>query len=257
VDFESFIGVAASHHSVGVKADGTVWTWGPRENKGTVSGGSNVPVKVANFDQVTTVAAGYEHNLAIRNDGTVWAWGDNRYGQLGDGSGSDQEKPIQVQGLTGVKAVAAGGGHSLALRGDGSVWGWGGNYHGQLGIGSFVNQRFPVRIPLTRRSSAIAAGDGTTIIIEEGSGQLWMCGYNIAGCLGTGDPDTMWYWSPTKPAPNGDFTGAEIVAAGGGYDTSYAVDNRGRVWAWGGNWFDQLGPGTSSTPRDPTARQVQ
>jgi uncharacterized protein YkwD len=256
-DFESFIAVAASHHSVAVKSDGTVWTWGPRENKGTVSGGSNVPVKVADFDQVTTVAAGYEHNLAIRNDGTVWAWGDNRWAQLGDGSGTDQEKPVQVRGLTGVTAVAAGRGHSLALRSDGSVWAWGGNYHGQLGIGSFVDQRFPVRVPLSRRSSAIAAGDDHTIIIEEGTGQLWLCGWNIAGCLGIGDPSILDVMVPTKPAPNGNFTGADIVAAAGGFDNSYAVDKSGRVWAWGDNVFSQLGSGTSSIPRDPTARHVR
>ena len=108
VDFQSFIAIAASRHSVGVKADGTVWTWGPRENKGPDSGGSDIPVKVDGIDQVTAVAAGYEHNLAIKSDGTVWAWGDNRYGQLGDGSSSDQETPVQVRGLTGVQAVAAG-----------------------------------------------------------------------------------------------------------------------------------------------------
>ena len=108
MDFQSFIAIAASRHSVGVKADGTVWTWGPRENKGPDSGGSDIPVKVDGIDQVTAVAAGYEHNLAIKSDGTVWAWGDNRYGQLGDGSSSDQETPVQVRGLTGVQAVAAG-----------------------------------------------------------------------------------------------------------------------------------------------------
>jgi alpha-tubulin suppressor-like RCC1 family protein len=259
-EFESFIAVAASHHSVAVKSDGTVWTWGPRENKGPTSGGSVVPVKVEGLDQVTAVAAGYEHNLAIRSDGTVWAWGDNRYGQLGDGSGADQERPVQVRGLTGVQAVAAGEGHSLALRGgDKSVWAWGGNYHGQLGDGSYVNAPFPQRLGLSShaRAAAIAAGDNHTIIIEEGTGQLWLCGWNIAGCIGIGETTTLDVQIPVKPVSNGAFTGTNIVAAAGGFYNSYAVDKSGRVWAWGNNSFNQLGPGTGSIRQDPTARQVQ
>jgi len=283
-DFESFIAVAASHHSVGVKADGTVWTWGPRQNKGPTSGGSNVPVKVEDLNQVTAVAAGYEHNLAIRSDGTVWAWGDNRYGQLGDGSGADQERPVQVYGLTGVQAVAAGRGHSVALRADGSVWAWGGNYHGQLGIGSRDNQSFPVQVAaLSNRSIAIAAGEERTMVIEEGTGQIWLWGWNIAYCLGVDMPpavppgsppvvppgppltpggppspsvDVADVWLPIKPVQSGAFTGANIVAIGAGFDTSYAVDNRGHVWAWGENGFSQFGVGPDIVKQDLKAHQV-
>jgi alpha-tubulin suppressor-like RCC1 family protein/uncharacterized protein YkwD len=270
-DFESFIAVAASYHSVGVKADGTVWTWGPRENKGPTSGGSDVPVKVVGLDKVTAVAAGYEHNLAIRNDGTVWAWGDNRYGQLGDGSGSDQVRPVQVRGLTGVQAVAAGDGHSVALRADGSVWTWGGNGHGQLGIGSFDNQPFPVQVAaLTKRSIAIAAGGDRTMVIEEDTGQIWLWGWNIGYSLGVDMPpivpsgfppvtrphDVVHVWLPIKPVRSGAFTGANIIAIGAGYDTSYAVDNRGHVWAWGDNRFSQFGVGPDIVKQDLKAHRV-
>ena len=123
--YEDFIAVAASHHSVGLKSDGTVWTWGPRENKGPYSGGSDIPVQVPGLSQVTVIAAGYEHNLAITSDTGVWAWGDNRYGQLGDDFGQDQEIPVRVHGLSGVVAVAAGTGHSVALTHDGRLWVWG------------------------------------------------------------------------------------------------------------------------------------
>lgn len=282
-EFEGFEVVAASHHSVAVKSDGTVWTWGPRQNKGPIDGGSRVPVKVPDLDQVTTVAAGYEHNLAIKSDGTVWAWGDNRGGQLGDGSGHDQEIPVQVRGLAGVKAVAAGREHSLALLQDGTIMAWGSNNYGQLGTGTdslpYPEHRFPFRVP-GLRATAIAAGEWHSLAIEEHSGQLWLWGYNIAGCLGSLLPPiplpphsppapgplplSQMTDKPRTPTPGDDapghpfsgFTGRDIRAAACGFDTTYAVDSHGNVWAWGDNSFDQFGPGTSAVSQDYIAYKV-
>ena len=256
--FEGFIAVAASYHSVGLKADGTVWTWGPRENTGPFSGGSDIPVQVPGLSQVTAIAAGYEHNLAITSDTRVWAWGDNRYGQLGDNSGQDQEIPVRVLGLSGIVAVAAGKGHSLALGQDGRLWAWGGNYHGQLGIGSYDEQRLPIKVPhvFNGAISTIACGDEHTLAIDKGSGQLWLWGWNIGGCLGTGTLSFMDSKVPLKPGPIGQFSGHDVVSAGGGFANSYAVDSSGRVFAWGQNWFDQLGPGHSHIMEDPSAYQI-
>jgi alpha-tubulin suppressor-like RCC1 family protein/uncharacterized protein YkwD len=259
-DFEDFVAVAASYHSVAVKQDGSVWTWGPRENKGTVSGGSDVPVKVKGIDQVTAVAAGYEHNLAVRTDGSVWAWGDNRYGQLGDGSGADQETPVKVRGLTGVIAVAAGQGHSLALRGDGSVWGWGSNGDAQLGhdaTSPYDEFKFPIRIAsLQHRTVAIAAGAYHTVALEDGTGQVWLFGLNLAGCIGTGDPDRLFYQEPTAPAQVDGFSGTDVIAIAANFYNSYAVDKSGHVWAWGNNVFHQLGPGTDINLLDGLPHRV-
>ncbi|MEU0494587.1 CAP domain-containing protein [Mycobacterium sp. NPDC006124] len=257
---DGFIMVAASHHSVGLKHDGTVWTWGPRDNKGSVSGGSQVPAQVPDIDQVIAISAGYEHNLAVKSDGSVWAWGDNRYGQLGDGSGMDQEVPVRVQGLSGVKAVSAGGWHSLALRSDGSVWGWGSNGDGQLGRDpASPNDQFdfPIRITsLINGTSAIAAGLYHTVALEETTGQMWVFGMNIAGCLGTGDPDRLFFRDPQKPAETGAFTGRDIVAIAAADFNSYAVDRDGHVWAMGSNSFHQLGPNVDPLSHDALAHQI-
>ena len=258
-DFEDFIMIAASHHSVGLKHDGTVWTWGPRENKGT-AGGSDVPVKVDGIDQVIAVSAGYDHNLAVKTDGSVWAWGDNRFGELGDGSGADQETPVRVRGLTGISAVSAGGGFSLALRADGSVWGWGSNGNAQLGRDPAAPNdvfKFPIRISsLTGRIKAVAAGTNHTIALEDGPGQMWVFGLNIAGCLGTGDPDQLFSQDPTKPAPTGNFTGRDIVSIAADFYNSYAVDKAGKVWAMGNNAFHQLGPNVDTLSLDALAHLI-
>jgi alpha-tubulin suppressor-like RCC1 family protein/uncharacterized protein YkwD len=274
-EFEDFVAVAASSdRSVGLKSDGTVWTWGPRDEKATPPGGSVVPVKVPGIDQVTTVAAGYQHNLAIKSDGTLWAWGDNRWGQLGDGSGHDQDTPVRVRHLTGVKAVAAGHSHSLALLQDGSLWAWGNNGVGQLGIEipdsppghpdppAPTNYPEPQHIPMSGRLIGIAAGDYHSLAIQDGNHQLYIWGWNLAGCVGIGtlpttDRHTLWIDKPRQPVPDGSFTGQNIVAIGGGSSSSVALDTSGRVWAWGDNSFQLFGTGSDTSLQSPTPVHVR
>jgi len=61
---------------------------------------------VAGLTGVLAIAAGGEHSLALKADGTVWAWGWNYYGQLGDGTRTDDLgeesivwNPVKVIGL--------------------------------------------------------------------------------------------------------------------------------------------------------------
>ena len=36
------------------------------------------------------------HTILLKEDGTVWACGDNEYGQLGDGTTTDQKTLVQI-----------------------------------------------------------------------------------------------------------------------------------------------------------------
>ena len=75
-------------HTVGVKSDGTLWTWGANTD-GQLGDNSIIdrwtPVPIGT-DKWTAVSAGIIHTMALKSDGTLWAWGDNAYGQLGDDS---------------------------------------------------------------------------------------------------------------------------------------------------------------------------
>ncbi len=138
-------------HTVALRVDGTVWTWGRNAN-GQLGDGSwtnkNVPTRVAMLRDIVSVAAAViPHSLAVRADGTVWAWGWNANGQLGDGTTTDQPTPVQVKDpsdpsgfLTDVIAVAAGERHSLALKANGTVWAWGYGANGQLGDGTWERE---------------------------------------------------------------------------------------------------------------------
>src|SRR5262249_5215680 len=123
---------AGEQHSIALKSDGTVWTWGSnlygQLGNGTFDD-SLTPVQVRGpggvgfLTDIQAIAAGYAQNYALRSDGTVWTWGNNGAGQLGDGTSDDRSTPVQVKGpggsgfLTGIRAIAAGNSaYALALR---------------------------------------------------------------------------------------------------------------------------------------------
>ena len=237
------------YHSVGLAADGSVWTWG-YNNYGELGIGAfdtvapygrSVPAKIASFTGVIAVAAGTNHSLALKSDGTVWAWGWNSSGQLGDGSGTNQSVPVKVYGLTNAVAIAAGGVHSLALLADGSVMAWGGNSYGELGDGATSNRLTPVRV---WTATAIACGQYHSLAMQA-DGSLTAWGSNANGQLGDGT--TV---SRKIPKPVIGLAGVAFVTAGA--FTSLAIKNDGTVWAWGWNAYGQLGDGTTVDRAVPT-----
>ncbi len=125
------------HHSLALRSDGTVWTWGDNMH-GQLGDGTLAmritPVQVVGLGGVgflTGVSAihGGDHgSMAVKSDGTLLVWGGNEVGELGNGTaGIDSPTPLQPIGpggagfLTGVlpqmSAVALGHHHSLAVVG--------------------------------------------------------------------------------------------------------------------------------------------
>jgi hypothetical protein len=108
-------------HTVVVKPEGTVWTFGSNDN-GQLGDNSlttrKTPIQVSGLTDVIAVAAGADHSLALTSTGIVYAWGDNGYGQLGDNSTTDRKTPVTAL-LSDVVAIAAGEYHTLALQSNG------------------------------------------------------------------------------------------------------------------------------------------
>jgi alpha-tubulin suppressor-like RCC1 family protein len=231
-------------HSMALRNDGTVWTWGGNWSgqlgNGMTTPPQATPGQVPGLTDITAVVAGEYHALALRGDGTVWAWGDNYFGSLGTGLDPDrQTTPVQASRITGVTTVVAGYTHSLALRGDGTVWAWGENNHGQLGETNPWRDTL-MQVPGLMGFTAVAVGGAHSLALR-GDGTVWAWGDNGYGQLGDGTTTQR-----NSPVQVSGLTGVTALAAGG--DHSVALRGDGTVWAWGDNGYGQLGDGTA-TPR--------
>lgn len=193
------VAVGKFQHSLALKSDGTVWSWGWNES-GQLGDSSNVeshvPLQVRNLTNVTAIGAGYMHSLALKADGTLWAWGDNEFGQIGDSTTIDRWEPVQV--LDDVKVLAAGAYyHTLVEKNDGTVWSWGHNLRGALGVGGGGPRHYPVEvtnlcIPLDTRIPEMPESRPVTLYPNPVSGVLHIAGirknttcrlYTLSGSL--------------------------------------------------------------------------
>jgi alpha-tubulin suppressor-like RCC1 family protein len=257
-------------HSVELKSDGTVWTWGDNSGhqlglgSGFTASYSSVAEEVSSISGVIAVAAGENHALALKSDGTVWAWGENDHGQLGDptitATGSVisfSDVPNKVPSLSGITAIAAGTDFSLALDNSGTVWAWGRNDVGQLGDGQLgdgttptASILAPVKITTLPIVTEIAAGESHALVVGIG-GSVWAWGSNSNGQLGINSPPATTAYSTTPVQVTGLYSGVLNVAAGD--LNSFALMSDGTVVAWGLNAAGQLGNG-SNTDSDVPVR---
>ena len=218
---------------------------------------------------------GYSVNsvYAVDNLGHLWAWGENADGQIGDGSQTDRDTPVRVQfpaalGSATIANVAVGDDDSAfisvyAVDSLGRLWDWGDKEVGQLGNG--LGGVDPLLLPNQVRFPS-AAGKVSITMIATGSGlnghffaldrtgRLWSCGYNGNGALGDGSaanqsipvrvrfPTAWWQRSVSI---------VRVVSTHNSYGASYAIDDAGHLWSWGGNRYGALGNGASAESDTP------
>src|SRR5262245_23615679 len=96
---EEVVAVAAgADHSLALRPDGTVWSWGK-----LLTSLFKDAVRVPGLESIIAIAAGHGFNLALRADGTVWSWGANDKAQLGNGTiNMGQSEPGLVRGLRNI-----------------------------------------------------------------------------------------------------------------------------------------------------------
>jgi YD repeat-containing protein len=256
---------AGAYHSLALKADGTVWSWGDNE-QGELGDGTTTsraaPVQVVGpgglgtLSGIVAIAAGLGFSLAVKSDGTVMSWGKNTEGELGAPSSNTclstqpcSTTPIQVTGLVGVSTIAAGEYHALAVKRDGSVWGWGYNAFGEVGDGTTIQRNTPVQVigpggsgSLGGITSVSAGGSFSTA--RKSDSTVWSWGVNLNGQLGDGTTTNR--STPVQVIGPGrvGFLGSITSTSSGGQHV-LALKNDGTIWSWGENSNGALG-GTSS-----------
>ena len=238
------------NHFVGLKSDGTVWTWGYNGN-GQLGTGDQTnrtePTKTKVEDAVD-VTAGYYFTAILKKDGTVWISGDNTYGQLGDGTTTNSSEFKQVPNLTDVIQISAGSNTMHVLKKDGTVWSWGRNDCGEYGDGTTVSKEdlTPSQMIKVTNVMQIAAGNLHTAVLTA-EGTVWAAGRNSDSQLGfvynnkenTSTPREMQGLSEVKEIACGEYN-------------TLMLQKDGYAYGVGENSDGQLGTGGATTITSPT-----
>ena len=179
----------SGQHTVAIKTDGTLWTWGA----GTLG-------QLGNFSStnrstpVTTFAGGTDwkqvsssnHTAAIKTDGSLWTWGRNNSGQLGTNDIANRNTPVTTfAGGNDWKQVSTGYLYTAAIKTDGSLWTWGSNSDGQLGINNTTTRSTPVTTFAGGNNwKFVSASADYHTAATKTDGTLWTWGKNASGQLG-------------------------------------------------------------------------
>jgi alpha-tubulin suppressor-like RCC1 family protein len=257
---------AGGNHSLAVTASGQLYAFGSNyfgelgsEANNKTNNPNPTPALVTLpgvSGPVTQVGAGERHSLALTSTGQLYAFGSNEDGQLGSATNSGTTNPtptptlVSLPGASGpVTQVGAGERHSLALTSTGQLYAFGSNEDGQLGSATNSGTANPTPTP-TLVSLPGASGPATQVaaglrhsLALTSTGQLYAFGYNFKGQLGSeanNNPNPI----PTPvdlPGASGPVT---QVAAGDHH--SLAVTSTGQLYAFGENFYGQLGSATNS-----------
>ncbi len=208
-------------HSIAVRPDGTVVTWG--------ADGWNQRKVPPGLSGVASVAAGWGHSLALKTDGTVVGWGD-----MGG------EVPA---GLTDAVDIAARAGNSIAARANGTAVVWGGTLGGEMSVPDGLSGVSAVAagdehfVALRTNGTVVAWGDdtygqasvpaGLTGVVAIAAG-----GYHSLALRSNGTVVAWGLNGQQQCAVPSGLSGVVAIAAG--FRHSLALRSNGTVVAWGG-----------------------
>jgi len=252
---------AGSNHSMAVRSDGTLWTWGASvrgEGGRNTTTGVSSPVQIGTLTNWSKVQGGGYFTLAVKTDGTLWGWGNNNYGQLAqNNSTTNRSSPVQIGTLTNWSDVFPGEdggsvvfGSALARKTDGTLWSWGLNSNGQNGQGEItINARSsPVQIGTRTDFASGSLGENHGIaLLNDGTLASW--GINSAAVLGQ---VLTFNTARSSPTQVGDFNtswGDATISVGSQY--TVARKSNGTIWSWGLNTNGQLGHNDSINRSSP------
>lgn len=176
--------------------------------------GGDLPIEMVGGAGDTSNSNGLHtqtHQVILTESGQVFTWGANDNGQLGTGDNNDRDTPFNITGRFSsgddkIIQVSTKGDFNIALTQSGQVYTWGNNYCGQLGNGDAG--------PCVSDKEHATPGVSKYVNVPT----------NITGQFGL-------------PA------GRQIVFVKAGWRQAFAIDSENNLYAWGANYYSQLGLG--------------
>ena len=251
---------AGVNHTIALKNDGTVWSWGDNTygqlgDGGVLTSETENPIQVSGVNgskylsDVVDIASGTYFSIALLKNGNVVAWGLNNDGQLGN-IGEISRKPVFVMDyngnkLSGIVGISASRNHAIAVRADGTVFTWGSNDYGQLGNNTKTSSAYAIQVldstgnDYLKDVVQVSAGAAYVSVVKN-DGTVWSWGAGASAQMGDGARTQR-----SLPVQAKNVTDVKKVATG--CYITLVLKNDGTVWAWGLNRYGQLGIGVSST----------
>jgi len=167
----------------GVAASGSAYCWLPP----TSVGQSPIATPAAPGLQLVAITAGAYQACGLTAEGKGWCWGLNNYGQLGDGTTTEQLVPVPVSGGLTFSSLttAADGWTTCGVTTVGTPHCWGRNEFGTAGSGGVTDE--PVPTPVFGAPAMISidpSAHATCGLATSGDAVCW--GWSGTGVLGTG-----------------------------------------------------------------------
>lgn len=225
-------------------------------HSGLLSKPVGLNVRDPNIGRVVAVGSGVmsQSTYLIFDSGRAFGVGSNSRGQLADifyeSTHAGFVEIPQPTNAGGWKQIASGQAFAIGLTSSNRVFSWGANDFGQLGrpVGIVTN---PVPGEIDFSSATIVKiGAGMDFAMAlDANGELYAWGGNGNGQLGKSNLTQR--TTPTKiQRPNGASRWSDFSV---GHQHVLALDNTGRLFAWGWNYWGQVGqPRTNVAVLSPT-----
>jgi len=230
IPYSSFIAINSSEAFV-INSEQQLMSWQHRE----LSPESTVPSLQFLLDGAYYVSAGGRHCFAKDKYDNVYGWGNNSYGQIGDGTTTNRRLPIDLGKIVEQQNyVPETDDEQIDL------------------YTAVIEDTQTTREPLEETPKDTQLAQDVTIEIDsqivevsggyihsmarDNYGRVYTWGSNSMIQLGYPEPDFN-----KTPKIVTELLGKKIIKISAGREHSLALDDEGKVYAWGSNFLGQLG----------------
>lgn len=251
----SFAGVSALGISgvarCALASAGRAYCWGDN-TRGQIGDGTvanrSLPTPVSGGLTFASLAEGSaDHACGLTSSGQAYCWGSNAFGELGDGTTTDQRAPVAVAGAYTFTQLAVSSFSSCGRTTTGDIvcWGWAG--YGLFGDGVQGVVRPPTPVSAGGVTFTSVALGGTLACAVDTSGGVRCWGPGTLGQIGDGQ--TLTRLAPTPVAGGRSFSTVSV----GGIHACALESVTGTAYCWGSGVSGQLGTGVTTNSSVPVA----